>query len=125
MNQFNEKFYTLLDQGNNVMELLKMCKSPGIKINIEKKVEYIIEIVYSYYEFATKIEKAEINKLLNFINKQMNFDNVSYTEFEEAIFYKQQLDYLEEDFYNERDDRTCIFGYNCEYECEGACESFY
>lgn len=130
MNQFNEKFYALRDQNdkdnNNLIELLILCKSPGIKMDIETKILYVIDIVYQYYENATVYEKAEINKLLEFINKLLKFDKVSYEEFDDAIFYKQQLDYLEEeDFYDERDERTCIFGYNCEYEYEANDESFY
>lgn len=130
MNQFNERFYALFEQNNNennnLIELLILCKSPGIKMNIETKIVYVIDIVYQYYENATVYEKEQINKLLEFIDKQLKFDKVSYEEFEDAIFYKQQVDYLEEeDIYDERDDRTCIFGYNCEYECEASSESFY
>jgi organic radical activating enzyme len=130
MNQFNERFYALLDQGennnNNLIELLILLKSPGIKMDIETKIVYVIDLVYQYYEDATVYEKEQINKLLEFIDKQLKFDNVSYEEFEDLIFYKQQLDYLEEeDLYDERDDRTCMFGYNCGYECEGFEESFY
>lgn len=127
MNKFNNQFYTLLDeQNNNLMELLKMCKSPGIKMNIEQKVVYIIDIVYQYYETATKYDKEQINKLLKFIDKQLKFDKISYEEYEEyedAIFYKQQLDYLEEQEFE--DERQCVFGYNCGYECEENTESFY
>ena len=134
MNRFYEKFYALLDQNendnNNVIELLKMCKSPGIKMDIETKIVYVMDLVYQYYEDATTYEKEQINKLLEFIDKQLKFEKVSYEEFDDLIFYKQQLDYIEEeekyyDDYDERDDRTCIFGYNCEYECEGFSESFY
>lgn len=133
MNQFNKQFYDLLDQNNNVnnnlIELLKLLKSPGIKIDIETKIVYVIDLVYQYYENATKFEKKQINKLLEFIDKQLQFDQISFEEFEDLIFYKQQLDYLEEleNFYeeDERDDRTCIFGYNCGYTCEANEESFY
>jgi hypothetical protein len=131
MNRFNEKFYALLDQNendnNNVIELLKMCKSPGIKMDIETKIVYVMDLVYQYYQDATTYEKEQINKLLEFIDKQLKFEKVSYEEFDDLIFYKQQLDYIEEEekYYDERDDRTCIFGYNCEYECEASSESFY
>ena len=70
MIQFNEQFYELLDN-DNLLELLKLCKSPGIKIDIETKVLYIKklkftliyikEIVYKYYEISTKYEKEQIN----------------------------------------------------------------
>jgi organic radical activating enzyme len=126
MNRFNEKFYALLDQNendnNNVIELLKMCKSPGIKMDIETKIVYVMDLVYQYYQDATTYEKEQINKLL-----ELKFEKVSYEEFDDLIFYKQQLDYIEEEekYYDERDDRTCIFGYNCEYECEASSESFY
>lgn len=137
MNQFNEKFYALLNQNNNVnnnlIELLKLLKFPGIKIYIETKIVYAIDLVYQYYENATKFEKEQINKLLEFIDKQLQFDQISFEEFEDAIFYKQQLDYLEEleNFYEDDedgkyyDDKTCIFGYNCRYECDANNESFY
>lgn len=124
MNHFNEKFYALLDdQNNNLIELLKMSKSPGIKMNIEQKIIYISEIVYQFYETATKFEKDQINKLLEFIDKQLKFDQISFEEFEDLIFYKQQIDYLEEDQYE--DERECIFGYNCAYTCDANEESYY
>lgn len=127
MNKFNEQFCALFHQNdninNNLIELLKMCKSPGIKLNIEKKVIYAIEIIYQYYETATQYEKVQINKLLEFINKQLKFDKISYEEYEDAIFYKQQLDYLEENYIE--DERQCVFGYNCGYGCEATEESFY
>lgn len=128
MNQFNQKFYTLLDQNdnvnNNLIELLKLLKSPGIKMDIETKIVYVIDLVYQYYENATVYEKEQINKLLEFIDKQLQFDQISFEEFEDLIFYKQQLDYLEAENYYE-DERQCVFGYNCGYEDEAGSESFY
>ena len=35
MNQFNEQFYESFDKNDNLLELLKLCKSPRIKIDIE------------------------------------------------------------------------------------------
>lgn len=127
MNQFNKQFYTLLDQNdnvnNNLIELLILCKFPGIKMDIDTKILYISELVYQYYEDATVYEKEQINKLLEFIVKQLKFDQSSSEVLDETIFYKQQLDILyEEEFQDER-----VFGYNCQYqyECETQDESFF
>ena len=127
MIQFNEQFYELLDN-DNLLELLKLCKSPGIKIDIETKVLYIKEIVYKYYEISTKYEKEQINKLLEFIGKQLKFEQIYSIDFENCEYYKNQCDMYEdyEDYEDyEEDERECIFGYCCNYNCEAMEESFY
>ena len=135
MNNFNDKFYDLLEQNNknnnNLLELLKLCKYPGIKIDIEIKIVYIIEIIYQYYEYSSKYDKERINELVEFVDKQLKFAKIFSKIFEDCLFYKEQIDYLEEDENDFEYERECIFGYNCGYEDnygyedEGACESFY
>ena len=126
MNKFNKQFYELLDKydTNNLVELLKLCKSPGIKINIETKVLYICEIVYKYYAISTKFEKEHINKLLEFIEKQLKFEQIYSVEFENCEYYKHQCD-MYEAYYEDENEHECIFGYNCDYECDVMEESFY
>lgn len=129
MNNFNDQFYALLEQNNNnnnnLIELLKLCKYPGIKIDIDTKIVYITEIVYQYYDSASKYEKEQINILLKFIEKQLKFTDISSKVFEDCLFYKQQIEYLEY-YENFEDERQCIIGYSCGYyECEGFDEYFY
>ena len=124
MNQFNEQFYESFDKNDNLLELLKLCKSPRIKIDIETKVLYIIEIVYKYYETSTKLEKEQINKLLEFIKKQLIFEQIYYVDFHNCELYIIQCDTYEE-YYDYENEHECIFGYSCNYNCEAIEESFY
>lgn len=118
MNKFNKQFYNNYDT-NNLVELLKLCKSPGIKIDIETKVLYICEIIYKYYEISTKFEKEQINKLLEFIEKQLKFEQIYSVDFENCEYYKIQCD-MYEAYYEYENEKECIFGYSCGYECDGS-----
>lgn len=123
---FNDRFYELINNdpdNENCIKLLTMCRFPGVALKLTDRIGYTIEIIYKYYDNCNEFEIEQINKLIQFINKQLKFEQLHSDDFDDCLYYKQQCDYLKED---EKQLREYEYNYSYGgYEDEGHDESFY
>jgi len=134
MQNFNDKFNQLLveNDNNNLTKLMILVRFPGIKLNLNIRIRYAIDVIYYFYNLnkTNDFETDQINKLVMFIDNKIEHTFVINKEWENTKNYIEKCEYnIEIQRINDES-----FEYNCDccddvydnyYEDEENEESFY